>query len=76
MVKNITKSLLPAVLQYARLGVKVAQSRVQVLSTIEVYAESRKRRESEEKKRLAQNRREGSSGIVSNLSGFTLFNHQ
>lgn len=31
MVKNITKSLLPAVLQYARLGVKVAQSQVQVL---------------------------------------------
>lgn len=33
-------------------------------------------RESEEKKHLAQNRREGSSGIVPNLSGFTLFNHQ
>lgn len=31
MVKNITKSLLPAVLQYAQLGVKAALSQVQVL---------------------------------------------
>lgn len=31
MVKNITKRLLPAVLQYAWLSVKVPQSQVQVL---------------------------------------------
>lgn len=34
-VKNITKSLLPAVLQYAWLGVKVAQSQVQVLQCMQ-----------------------------------------